>query len=168
MYQPNARIQTGPAVPESNWRVATFGWNGPVLATQTVRPVLIPLAFERVLTALRVILLLGLACVLLKAGRGCPAIFRARQGRDLDARCDPGLLGFLRAGATPRSRHAQYPSRASCRACGCLPNAAAIPSVSLKLDGRRMTIEAEVHAIIRTAVPLGTFAGLGADRGVHR
>jgi hypothetical protein len=31
-----------------------------------------------------------------------------------------------------------------------------------------MTIEAEVHAIIRTAVPLGTFAGLGADRGVHR
>ena len=155
MYQPNARIQTGPAVPESNWRVATFGWNGPVLATQTVRPVLIPLAFERVLTALRVILLLGLACVLLKAGRGRPAIFRG-----------PGRIATLTLGAilacSGSSAQAQLPDRDMLNTlrerlvepADVYPNAAAIPSVSLKLDGRRMTIEAEVHAIIRTAVPL--------------
>jgi hypothetical protein len=46
MYQPNARIQTGPGVPEWTWRVATFGWNGPVLASQTVHPILIPLAMN--------------------------------------------------------------------------------------------------------------------------
>ena len=34
------------------------------------------------------------------------------------------------------------------------PKAADIPSVVLRIDDRRMTIEAEVHAAIRTAVPL--------------
>ena len=53
MYQPNARIQTGPGIPAWTWRVATFGWNGPVLASQKVHPILIPLAVERTLTVLR-------------------------------------------------------------------------------------------------------------------
>ena len=72
MYQPSARIQTGPGVPEWTWRVATFGWNGPVLASQKVHPILIPQAVERTFTVLRVILLLALAYVLLKTGRPRP------------------------------------------------------------------------------------------------
>ncbi|MGA7213879.1 MAG: hypothetical protein WBX20_06695, partial [Terrimicrobiaceae bacterium] len=77
MYEANARIQTGPGVPEWSWRTVTFGWNGPVLATQQVRPLLISLSLERVLTVLRVVLLLALASVLLNARRMGGSIFGA-------------------------------------------------------------------------------------------
>ena len=75
VYEPNARIQTGPGVPNWTWRVATFGWNGPVLASQKVRPILISLLVERALTVLRVMLLLALAYILLNARRARPLIF---------------------------------------------------------------------------------------------
>jgi hypothetical protein len=68
-YDTKARIQTGPGVPEWKWRAVSFGWNGPVSATQQVKPVLISLTLERILTALRVLLLLALAAVLLDARR---------------------------------------------------------------------------------------------------
>ena len=34
------------------------------------------------------------------------------------------------------------------------PHAADIPSIAVRLDDRRMIIDADVHAAIRTAVPL--------------
>ena len=82
VYEPNARIQTGPGVPNWTWRVATFGWNGPVLASQKVRPILISLLVERALTVLRIVLLLALAYILLNARRARPLIFgqAARAG----------------------------------------------------------------------------------------
>src|SRR5262249_19245531 len=76
-YDAKARIQTGPGVPEWKWRTVSFGWNGPVAASQQVRPVLISLALERVLTVLRVGLLLTLAAVLLGAHKLGGSIFRA-------------------------------------------------------------------------------------------
>jgi hypothetical protein len=64
-YEAKARIQTGPGVPERKWREVSFGWNGPVSASHKVRPVLIPPNLERVLTVIRVLLLLILAVLLL-------------------------------------------------------------------------------------------------------
>ncbi len=64
-YDTKARIQTGPGVPEWKWRAVSFGWNGPVSAAQQVKPVLISLTLERMLTVLRVALLLALAAMLL-------------------------------------------------------------------------------------------------------
>jgi hypothetical protein len=155
MYQPNARIQTGPGVPEWTWRVATFGWNGPVLASQKVHPILIPLAVERTLTVLRVVLLLALAFVLLNAGRARPWIF-GNSGR----MAGWALIGLLTCAAP--AVQAQLPDRDMLKTLGdrllapsdAYPNAADIPSAFLRLDDRRMTIDAEVHAAIRTAVPL--------------
>ncbi len=155
LYQPNARIQTGPGVPEWTWRIVTFGWNGPVLASQKVHPILVPLTVERTLTVLRVLLLLALAYVLLKAGRARPWIF-GRSGRMTGL----ALIGLL-ACAAPFAQ-AQIPDRDTLKTLGerllapsdAYPNAAEIPSVFLRLDDRRMAIDAEVHAAIRTAVPL--------------
>ena len=64
LYEAEARIQTGPGVPDWTWRAVSFGWNGPVQAAQQVRPVLIPIGIERALTVLRVGLILALAAVL--------------------------------------------------------------------------------------------------------
>jgi len=64
-----ARIQTGPGIPEWTWRSVSFGWNGPVGASQRLRPVLVPLGLERALTVLRTGLLIALAALLLRGVR---------------------------------------------------------------------------------------------------
>ena len=159
VYEPNARIQTGPGVPNWTWRVASFGWNGPVLASQKVRPVLISLLVERALTVLRVLLLLGLAYILLNARRARPLIFGQRiRG---------AILALVLAGSALPAQ-AQLPDREMINTLrerllersDAYPHAADIPSIAIRLDDRRMIIDAEVHAAIRTAVPLpGHFPG---------
>jgi hypothetical protein len=159
VYEPNARIQTGPGVPNWTWRVASFGWNGPVMAAQKVRPILISLLVERALTVLRVVLLLALAYILLNARGARPLIF-GLSGR-------AGLFTLLLAGVTLPG-HAQLPDRDMLNTLrkrllersDAYPHAADIPSISVRLDDRRMIIDADVHAAIRTAVPLpGHFPG---------
>ncbi|MFM8360729.1 MAG: hypothetical protein ACKOET_19440, partial [Verrucomicrobiota bacterium] len=64
-YDSQARIQTGPGVPDWTWRSVRFGWNGPVQAAQQVQPLLISQELSRFLTVLRVGLLLALAARLM-------------------------------------------------------------------------------------------------------
>ena len=153
-YESNARIQTGPGVPEWRWRTVTFGWNGPVAASQSVRPFLISLLLERVLTVLRVTLLLALASILLDARGLRSLIFRTRTPT-------AALFLFLAVTSSPSVR-GQMPDPAMLETLrqrlletsDAYPNAADIPFVSLTLTGRRIVMDAEVHAAIRTAVPL--------------
>ena len=153
-YDATARIQTGPGVPEWKWRAVSFGWNGPVSAAQKVRPVLISLTLERILTVLRVVLLLALAAVLLGARKLGGAVFRA------SGKAAPLLAFFF----TLASAFAQtpIPDQATIEklrerlleTSDAYPNAADIPTVALTLKERTLTIDAEIHAAIRTAVPL--------------
>lgn len=153
-YDSKARIQTGPGVPEWTWRQVSFGWNGPVLATQQIRPVLISLNVERGLTILRVILLLALAAVLLDARKIGGTAFQA-GGKT--AAIVVALLCFAASSA-----QAQLPDPALLETLrqrllepsDAYPNAADIPSVALTLTDRRIVIDAEIHTAIRTAVPL--------------
>jgi hypothetical protein len=153
-YEANARIQTGPGVPEWSWRTVTFGWNGPVAASQSVRPVLISLSLERALTVLRVVLLLALASILLNARGWGGLIFRVPT-RTV-------VLFLLLAGTSLPSAQGEMPDPAMLEtlrkrlleASDAYPNAADIPFASLTLNGRRIIMEAEIHAAIRTAVPL--------------
>lgn len=154
LYDAKARIQTGPGVPEWKWRAMSFGWNGPVSATQRVKPVLISLTLERVLTVLRVVLLLALAAVLLGARKLGGAVFRA-SGKAA------AMLAFVLTIASA-SAQTPIPDQATLdklrerllETSDAYPNAADIPSVSLTLNERRIVIDAEIHAAIRTAVPL--------------
>ncbi len=154
-YDTNARIQTGPGIPEWKWRTVSFGWNGPVTAAQSVRPILIPLGVERLLTAARVLLLLALAAVLLNARRAGGVVFRAGGKIAAILLLTFGALGAAQA-QTPipdqatleklRERLLEIPD--------AFPHAADIPAVALTLHERRVTIDAEIHAAVRTAVPL--------------
>jgi hypothetical protein len=155
LYDSKARIQTGPGVPEWRWRTVSFGWNGPVLASQQVRPILISQSLERVLTVVRVLLLLLLAAVVLDARRLSAPIFRA--GRGVAAVI---FFGVWLGGS--HSSSAQFPDQTLLDALrerlletsNAFPTAADIPSVTLSLNERRITIDAEVHTATTTAVPL--------------
>jgi len=153
-YDAKARIQTGPGVPNWTWRTITFGWNGPVQAAQKMRPILISLTVERVLTVLRIALLLTLAAILLNARKLGAPLFQAAGKTTIWL----ALLGF---GLT--ATHAQeIPDKETLATLrdrllepsDAYPNAASIPSVTLTIKERRISMDAEIHAAIRTAVPL--------------
>ena len=147
-----ARIQTGPGVPEWTWRAVSFGWNGPVSAAQQIHPVLISLPLERLLTVLRIALLLLLAAILLDVRRLGVPLFRGKTA----------LLLALCLSAFALPAQAQMPDKDMLNTLrdrlnevsDAYPKAADIPAVSLTLEGRRIVIDAEIHAAIRTAVPL--------------
>lgn len=153
-YDEKARIQTGPGVPEWTWRAVSFGWNGPVLASQEVRPILISVTQERILSILRVALLLMLAALLVNARSLRSSLFRV--SRKTTAAC---LLGICFMAS---SSNAQMPDPATLdtlrdrllQPSDAYPNAADIPAVTLTIAGRRITMDAEVHVAILTAVPL--------------
>ncbi|MFO1461729.1 MAG: hypothetical protein U1G08_20290 [Verrucomicrobiota bacterium] len=182
-YDPKARIQTGPAVPDWTWRAVHFGWNGPVQSTQTVRPILIPLSLERVLTVLRVAFLVALGAILFRARGSRPG--GSGSGRKAAAAAALMLYGLFggdpvlaedrivpQAPGLPRDASApSLPAAASpvgfpdgalldklrerlLEVSDAYPNAASIPSVSVTLKGRRLTVDAEVHTALRTAVPV--------------
>lgn len=149
LYEAKARIQTGPGVPEWNWRAVRFGWNGPVTAEQQFRPWLISSGVERVLSILRIAAIVALAGLLLGVRRP-----RGSSVAALLAAC------LVFTAATPA--RAQFPDaemletlRARLLEKTDLPaQAAEIPLVTLSLQDRALVVEAEVHAATLTAVPL--------------
>ncbi len=170
-YDSKARIQTGPAVPDWNWRSVQFGWNSPVRSTQGIRPWLIPLGLERLLTVLRVALVLGLSAVLLRGvgpGRGRGSGPSVVSGAPPLAAALGGLLLLLAFG--PSTAHGAeasgggtvIPDSATLNLLrerltevpDAFPNAAEIPSASLTLQGRRLVMEVDIHTALTTAVPL--------------
>ena len=145
----NARIQTGPGLPEWTWRAPRFGWNGPVTARQTFRPVLVSAALERLLTVLRILAVTALAAFLLGWRRSrvpaaaVAAIVMAAILAPPSAQAqfpDAEMLGTLRARLLGKSN--------------LPPQTAEIPLVSLGLGERKITVDAEVHTASLTAVPL--------------
>jgi hypothetical protein len=149
-----AKIQTGPGVPQWSWRLVTFGWNGPVQASQQVHPILISRGTERVLTILRVLSMLALAAILLDARRWGKLV-SGRQGKVATAAI------LLAMGIVPSAR-ADLPSPELIKTLRdrllevspVYPNAADISQAALKLEGRNLTLDLEVHAGITTAIPV--------------
>ncbi len=155
LYDAKARIQTGPGVPDWTWRTVTYGWNGPVTQTQQVRPILISVGLERVLTVLRIALLLTLAAILLNPRRlGGPAL-RAAAGQ---AAVGAVLLGLsvtsARAQEIPDKETLATLRERLLEPSDAYPTAATISSVALSLQDRKLTMDAEIHTAIRVAVPL--------------
>ena len=183
-YDTKARIQTGPGVPEWKWRSVSFGWNGPVSSTQQIKPLLISLTLERALTVLRVVLLLALATVLLGARKLSGSVFRAGgklaaallltftatalaqtdevqpnanaspEERITRAQVAEPNIASSATGIFPDSATLQKLRERLLETSDAYPNAADIPSVSLTLTERKIVIDAEIHAALRTAVPL--------------
>ncbi|MBE2204693.1 MAG: hypothetical protein IAE94_10180 [Chthoniobacterales bacterium] len=146
-YDTKARIQTGPGVPDWSWQNVSFGWNGPVAASQVIRPVMISIGMGRVLSVLRVVLVLGLAGLLLRGARsprvaaGVPIALALAFLPSANAQMpDEKMLNTLRDRLTETS--------------DAYPNAAAISRTTLRLAGNRLEMDVEIQAAIPVAVPL--------------
>jgi hypothetical protein len=153
-YDAKARIQTGPGVPEWKWREVSFGWNGPVSAGQKVRPVLISFAIERVLTAVRVALLLWLVVVLLGVRRLSGSALRAGSKAAAVLICALAAAHAAAQSPVPDGVTLQKLRERLMAASDAFPHAAEIPSASLTLKERKLVLDAEIHAAVRTAVPV--------------
>ena len=152
-YDAKARIQTGPGLPEWTWRVTSFGWNGPVQASQQVHPVLISLGTERILTILRIVLTLAIAAVLLNARRLSMPVFRT-GGKAAAILMFACIVGHPADAQIPDAKMIETLRARLMETPDAFPHAADIPSVTLSLNDRRVLIDAEIHAAVRTAVPL--------------
>ncbi len=157
-YDPKSIIQTGPARPRWDWNAVTCRWNGPVSASQTVRPILISLNQHRLLSLVRVALLLMLAGLLLRAKRrGLPSSSPVIMAVPATAVM---MLAML-IGAS-QSAHAQIPDEQTLQSMrdrltqvsDAFPNAAEIPMASLSIDGNTLKLTCEIHATVEVAVPL--------------
>ncbi|NNM30913.1 MAG: hypothetical protein HKO57_15445, partial [Akkermansiaceae bacterium] len=155
LYEPKARIQTGPAEPEWSWNRVNLRWDGPVTAGQEIRPILISRGAHRLLTVARVALLVLLGFVLLGAKR-VPSMFRRRGAgaAALLAAMLAGLPGDLSAQEIPGDAMLQKLRERLLEAPDAFPRAAEIATVAMKLDGNRVLMECEVHTVVEAAVPL--------------
>lgn len=164
-FEATSRIQTGPAEPGWTWNEVTCYWNGPVSADQKVQPILISLFWHRLLTVLRIVLLLALASILLRgaAGRGLGGLGRlfskqsATTGAMLALLLLPGFSAAQDArmpGPIPDQQMLETLRQRLLETSDAFPQAAEIATTRLRLRDGRITIESEIHAALEVAVPL--------------
>ncbi len=154
---PDAIVQTGPGLPNWQWREVKLGWNGPVDQAQQLSINYIPPAVNRILHVARVVLLLALLLVvaglkvtqvLAIARRGTIAaavlIAAGTTGYTVDAQADafpePAMLKELkqRLSAPPE----------------CAQRCADITRMRVDVSVDAIAFRLEVHAAEPTAIPL--------------
>ena len=151
---PRAVVQTGPGVPNWSWSSYGLGWTGPVKSDQTIRLWLVSPGMNRLLTLVRLFLVLLLAVRLLidgssLASRPSPTVAAAVL-----------LLFALAAGpagaqdAIPdRELREEMKTRLS-RLEACQPNCVSTSTLHVRLAGDTLGFEAEIHAADSGAWPL--------------
>ncbi|MFC1758783.1 hypothetical protein ACFL2H_08450, partial [Planctomycetota bacterium] len=152
-YDPQARIQTGPAQPQWTWNIVECSWRGPVSATQTIRPILISMQMHRVLTAVRVLLLVLLATLMLGVRR------IPRPSAKSATAAMFGLAMFISPDQTtadefPNEQMLKTLRERLLQPADAYPRAAEIAAAELTVDGNRVKMNAEVHTAAKVAVPL--------------
>lgn len=175
VYDKKAQIQTGPALPDWDWRSAEFGWQGPVTAKQSIHAVLLPPWVQRGLVVARLALFAalgwmvqrkwkpkapplpgGAVTALLVLAFGT-AVVTPAAGQDSPPAQSPSPTVTptteLQTVFPPKELLDQLRQRLT-RPTGAFPGAAEIPSVKLTLTERELTMEAVIHTAAFTAVPL--------------
>jgi hypothetical protein len=165
LYDNKAKIQTGPAIPQWQWREAAYGWNGPVAAGEQVKLLLIPGGIQRLLCLLRVISLLALLALLLRKRATTPPTSSAPHEKpdtasQLSASAATIMaflcigLGSVAQAQTPSPELLNQLKERLQEQVANLPSLAEIPQVALKLQERVLKMEAEIHTFQDVAVPL--------------
>ncbi len=155
-FDPGTSIQTGIAKPQWAGTEVQFYWDGPVSTDQTYRPILISRFQHRCLTVVRVVLLSALVAIFLGV-RSCPWL---RPNKKTVSIVTSALLFVLTL--LPNSALSQVPDEATLKLLRerllpskeAFPTAAEYPSMSLKVTGGKIVVQAEVHAAVDVAVPV--------------
>ena len=173
---PDAKVQTGPGLPNWRWHSYRLSWDGPVHQTQQLDLWLLSPWANKILVVVRLLLLaLFLACI-----ADVPPRFMRPRRRD-DKRGDDGddkggganglahklaanvALVLLALAATlhvepaqaqlPDQDHLNELKAKLTRPADCLPECAEISRLSVQLSGSTLRLGLEVDAAIETALP---------------
>lgn len=157
-FDPKARIQTGPARPNWSWNQVNLYWDGPVSSDETIRPLLISMQMHRVLTVVRVVLLLSLLALIAGGRQVWPL---RRQAVPSSAVAMLLVTLFCLCGGTAQAQTSipdgtllEELRTRLLQPSDAFPNAAEIGNVQLKLEQSRISMEIEVHTAVPVAVPL--------------
>ncbi len=151
---PKAMVQTGPGVPEWQWRRVDLSWRGPVEQGQEITLIYLSPPVNLLLCLLRVVLVAVLALIMTDA-------LRARNGGGR-AGTATVLLVLTGIGLPGGEAHADFPNaklRAELRQRlleppECLPVCAQIARARVDLDAESLQLELEIHSAAEVALPL--------------
>ncbi|MGR8932824.1 MAG: hypothetical protein ACU837_00370 [Gammaproteobacteria bacterium] len=151
---PNANIQTGPGLPQWQWRRIALSWNGPVDADQPIRLWLLSPAMTLLLNLLRVAALALLALLL------SDSVHKRLRLHGPPSLAGMLLLPFLLL--PPEPAQADFPGRELLeelqqrllQAPECTPDCAQISHMQVDIAGDHLRIGLQIHAGQRVAVPL--------------
>ncbi len=155
-YDPDAKVQTGPGLPQWQWRKVYLSWNGSVDAQQQLRLWYLSPMLTMLLNFLRVVLVSVLA--LLMFGQLGKFSFKFKG-------IQPALvfLAFIPLSAMPVKRaYADMPSKEVLEelknrllaAPDCLPDCAQIPQMQVNIDDKILAVTLQIHAQQTVNVPL--------------
>ncbi len=156
-FDPNATIQTGPGLPQWQWRNVPLNWGGPVPKDQTFRLVLISPAGNLVLNLLRVLLLTSLGMFLFG--------LRYERGHGFRLSANGALLAVavsMFLSGAPDSARAEFPATELLNELKqrlmeppeCLPECAQSPRMYLQVMPDSLTARIVFHTLEEVFVPL--------------
>lgn len=161
---PDARVQTGPGLPDWRWLSYRLSWDGPVRQDQPLDLWLLSPAANKILVVARLLLLaLLLGCVAglpLRFGRGNSSGGSGRFSKPFGML----LIAAFAAGsalhsppasaALPDQQQLDELKQKITRPADCLPECADISRLSVQLHGTTLRLGLDVDAAIDTALPL--------------
>ena len=158
---PDALIQTGPGLPNWQWRRIALRWHGPVDRNQQIRLLLISPWMNLVLGAVRVILLFAVIVLVLKPRRWHftqpPPLSGSLAALLLMALLcwpNPNLQAETQNGGFPPQPLLDELQRRLLRPSACLPRCADVSRLELAATPDQIRLIMQVHALADTAIPL--------------
>ena len=164
----NAKVQTGPGLPQWQWRQVNLSWNGPVDQGQTINMIFLPPWVNKVLNVARVILLTIFSVCVIR-GNGGLGVPRTSPG----SAASMVLIPLILMGGINVTR-ADIPDPVVLKQLQekllsppeCLPSCAQIQLLKLKISSSTITLEAEIHAEEPVAIPIPVPLGSWTPRKV--
>ncbi|WP_254845433.1 hypothetical protein [Desulfovibrio sp. DV] len=152
-FDPNALVQTGPAMPTWNFAAVGLSWRGPVAVGETFRVTLLPPVATMLLGFARVIFL-GLALLLL--------FDRERVRRLAGPAATAALALLVLTGSPAGALAADFPPRELLDSLRerllepprCLPQCLGSPGLDVRLEGGVLTLTTALDAAVRSVAPL--------------
>ncbi len=154
---PAALVQTGPGIPNWQWRSIAFNWNGPVKQEQRIQLVLLSPKINLLLNFLRVAILVILSLFLFKTGF-------LPEGKNKRQAFEKGIAFFIIGllWLAPPVAHAGFPGPGLLKElkekllspADCLPECARISRMVLDVQENVLQIRMEIHAGVPVTVPL--------------
>ncbi len=152
----SVNVQTGVAKPEWQGNQVSCYWDGPVSASQTIRPLLISCNVHRSFTVARLVLLSLLVVLFLRGRFSFP--FWPRKTVSVAV----AIVSFFIISSVAKDASCQVPDKETLQLLrdrlltpsDAYPNAAQIPSMKLEVEESKLHMEAEVHAAFDVAVPV--------------